>query len=198
MFTGIVSHTTKVMSADKKADGLSILFEKPTDWRDLKEGESISINGVCLTVEHVGDESFACHLVPETVQKTTFGIAVPKRVNLERSLRANDRFGGHFVQGHIDDTGKISEVSKKNGDVRIYINLDPKNKPLVVNKGSITLDGVSLTVAELKNDTFCVALIPFTLTHTTLGKLKVGDWLNLEFDMIGKHIVRGLKTYAGS
>lgn len=194
MFTGIITDTT-VLSSQTNADGLLITFQKPAAWDDLQEGESISTEGVCLTVTHVSDTEYSCHLMAETLMKTTYGSTVPTQVNLERSLKVGDRFGGHIVQGHIDDTGTVVKITNSL-DRKLYIKFSSRHKLLVVEQGAININGVSLTIAELKGNILGVALIPYTMTHTTLGTLVVNDKVNLEFDMIGKHIVRIMNSYA--
>ncbi len=195
MFTGIISDIAMINSSQSEDGGLTITLQKPVDWKDLKEGESILTDGVCLTVTDITEDSYSCHLMPESLHRTTFGSKQPVRVNLERAMLATDRLGGHLVQGHIDDTGTVSQI-KKGNDFRLYITFDPKHKALVVNKGSITINGISLTVAEIKDSELAVSLIPYTLKHTTLGDLAVGDKVNLEFDLIAKHIHKMLGTYA--
>lgn len=187
MFTGIITNTTavkKTLSSDK---GISITFKKPLGWPDLAPGESVSTDGVCLTVVDVGPKYYDCHLMPETLKKTTFGKQMPREVNLERSLRMGDRFSGHMVAGHVDDVGKVTKIVKAK-EWQVYIEFAPKHKKLIVNKGSVALNGISLTVVEVKGNTFYVSLIPFTLKRTTLSNLKVDDLVNIEFDMIGKYL----------
>ena len=188
MFTGIITDTTAITKSRQTSDGLSITFKKPASWTDLKAGESIATNGVCLTAAKVRAHEYDCFLMPETLKKTAFGGRLPKIVNLERPLRLKDRFGGHFVQGHVDDVGKVVKILKAK-DWRVYINFKPSYKELVIYKGSVALNGVALTIAEVKGSTICLALIPYTLKHTTLADLKVGDAVNLEFDLIGKYLV---------
>ena len=189
MFTGIISDTTKILGSKRSTDNLRITFKKPADWTDLKLGESIATNGVCLTVAAIRDNEYDCDLMTETLTVTSFGGSLPKVVNLERALRAGDRFDGHFVQGHVDCVGQVTKVDKVGG-WRLSVQFDPRYKKLVAPKGSITIDGVSLTVAALKGTTATVALVPYTLAHTTLVKLKAGDKVNLEFDMIAKYVNR--------
>lgn len=193
MFTGIITHTTEVVRQQKSNNGLTLSFGMPADWSDLALGESISTDGVCLTVAKIQKDSYDCTLVPETLAVTSFGQTVLEVVNLERSLRAEDRFGGHFVQGHVDGTGVVADIDTK-GDYRISVEFDAKYQDLVVRKGSITINGVSLTVASVKEAVLEVVLVPHTLEQTTLGLLKNGDVVNLEFDMIGKQIVTILKN----
>jgi riboflavin synthase len=194
MFTGIITHITPIKDSHKIGEGLRIILEKPQEWSDLVLGESIATNGACLTVSSFNDTEYEVFLMPETLEKTIFGQQVPAKVNLERSLSAADRFGGHFVQGHVDGVGQVARIDETDG-YRLYISFDKANAPLVIPKGSVTINGVSLTVVDAKQDELSVALIPHTLQHTTLGDLRVGDPVNLEFDMIGKYIVRNMAAY---
>jgi len=192
MFTGIITHTAAIKRSQKQDGGLTITFAKPAEWTDIQLGESIATNGVCLTVSAIRGDEYDCHLMPETLQKTSFGQKLPKAVNLERSLSVADRFGGHFVQGHVDGVGTVTKIDESD-DWRVYVDFGKSNKDLVIYKGSITINGVSLTVAEVTDHVLCVALIPHTLEHTTLDTLKPGDAVNLEFDMIGKYVVNMMK-----
>lgn len=188
MFTGIITAVEPIISSEKKADGLRLICHRPAPWTDLVAGESIATNGICLTAADINDDSFECFLTPETLSKTSFGQQVPERVNLERSLTIRDHLGGHFVQGHIDGVGTVTAVDTSNG-YTMTVSFHPSNRPLVVYKGSITVNGVALTVSGVQDDAFQVALIPHTLQHTTLAEAKVGDLVNLEFDMLGKYVV---------
>lgn len=193
MFTGIISHVTSVKETAKTDDGLMITFIRPDDWNDLALGESVATNGVCLTVAAVREHEYDCLLTPETLARTSFGASLPQKVNLERPLAVQDRFGGHFVQGHVDDTGTVAAIDQSDG-YRLSVQFDPKNRGLVVYKGSIAIDGVSLTVARTENDRLEVALVPHTLESTTLGLLKPGDIVNLEFDILGKYVQNNMKA----
>ncbi len=186
MFTGIITHTTSVKKSAKTKDGLVVSFARPKDWKDLVLGESIATNGVCLTVAKLNSDSYDCLLMPETLNKTSFGHEVPLSVNLERSMGASDRFGGHFVQGHVDTTGEVTKIDAKDG-YRLSVKFPKEFGALVIYKGSIAINGVSLTVADLKDNVLTVALIPHTLKVTTLDQLKTGDKVNLEFDMMAKY-----------
>jgi riboflavin synthase len=188
MFTGIITNTTVITGSHTDGDGLTLTFKKPKGWDDLVLGESIATNGVCLTVAAIRATEYDSFLMPETLHKTSFGVELPTAVNLERSLQASDRFGGHFVQGHVDGTGTINRIDTTDG-WRVFIDFPPGNQELVIPKGSITLNGVSLTVADIADSTLSVALIPHTLETTTLDSLRVGEVVNLEFDTIGKYIV---------
>jgi len=180
MFTGIIQAIGKVEDIKKEDSDLTISVSVPKDW-NIAEGESISVDGVCLTA--IGQEKECClfQLMPETIR-----IINPKEVgesvNLERAMLRNERFGGHIVQGHVDETGVISKV--QNGSLTIEY---PKGG-LVALKGSICIDGVSLTVSSHNEEEFTVSLIKYTMEHTTLGSKKEGDIVNLEYDIIGKYI----------
>lgn len=189
MFTGIITDTTTINGHQEIDGGLRLTFKKPAGWDDLELGESVATDGVCLTVAEIRTGEYDSVLVPETLAKTSFGQKLPAAVNLERSLSVSDRFGGHFVQGHVDGIGTVSEIHTT-GEHRVEIIFDPGNKELVILKGSITVNGVALTIAKLAGNKLSVALVPHTLKHTTFSTLKVGDKVNLEFDMIGKYIAR--------
>ena len=193
MFTGIISDIGEISSSKKGKDGLRITVKQPAAWRTLKPGDSVAVNGVCLTAESVTGRQFEAFLMPETLKKTSFGQSLPKKVNLERPLRAGDELGGHFVQGHIDCVGQIKRISRQNG-YYLYISYPEKFSDYLAEKGSIAVDGVSLTIVSQKTGEFSVALIPFTLKNTTLGGLKAGDSVNLEFDMISKQVAKIMKA----
>lgn len=188
MFTGIITNITGVKEAKKTASGLAITFVKPKQWMDLELGESISVDGVCLTVERLGSNTFSCFLIPETLRKTTFGKQIPLTVNLERALKAGERFGGHFVQGHIDCIGEV--VFSKKAAAEIVVAFPARFKKYVIDKGSIAVNGVSLTIVKTDRNQLTIALIPYTLKRTNLGSLKPGDNVNLEFDMLSKYVAR--------
>jgi riboflavin synthase len=192
MFTGIITETTTVKRTKSSDDGLLVTFAMPMGWQDLKLGESINTDGACLTVAAIRDDEYDCMLVPETLSKTTFGISVPKTVNLERALAAGDRFGGHFVQGHVDGVGKVTNIDESDGYM-LTIDFDKQYQSQVISKGSITINGVSLTVTDISDGSLSVALIPHTLQTTTHQTLKVGDPVNLEFDVLGKYVANLIK-----
>ncbi|HSW99875.1 MAG TPA: riboflavin synthase [Patescibacteria group bacterium] len=188
MFTGIITDTTSIKRSTLSDAGLTITFARPKAWRDMQLGESVATDGVCLTVSALRTTEYDCFLMPETLHKTSFGSIVPKTVNLERPLSVNDRFGGHFVQGHVDCIGTVSNIDERDGWL-VSIEFPAAFNDLVIPKGSITINGVSLTVVSITGNTLCVALIPHTLTATTMQSLQIGTRVNLEFDMIGKYIV---------
>jgi riboflavin synthase len=187
MFTGIVTNVAKVKSHKIKNKSLILSIEKPKGWK-LILGESIATNGVCLTVAKIGKSSYQVNLMSETLSKTIFGKFIPDRINLERSLKLGDRLGGHIVSGHIDTVGKVESVSKIGSSKVITISFPKKFSILVIPKGSITLDGVSLTVLRKNKGRFSVSLVEHTLKNTTLQELKKGSIVNLEFDILAKYV----------
>lgn len=192
MFTGIISDTIDVHLGKADKNGTLLTFDRPQSWSDLQEGESINTNGVCLTVTAIRDNEYDCDVMPETLKRTSFGQQLPKKVNVERALKLNDRLDGHLVQGHVDATGRVESIDDSDGR-RLTIVFEPTHRNLVVYKGSISIDGVSLTVSAVKDASFEVAIIPYTFEHTTLGSLQLGDTVNLEFDIIGKYVAKNLQ-----
>ncbi len=193
MFTGIITDTTSIVRSKKSKGGLTLTFQRPRGWDDLQLGESVATNGACLTVAALRDSEYDCVLIPETLNRTAFGSSLPEQVNLERAMGMADRFSGHFVQGHVDGIGTVRAIDTDASGWRLSIAFSPADKPLVIYKGSVTMNGVSLTVAAVEDNVLTVALIPHTLKHTTLESLQVGGAVNLEFDMIGKYVVNSLK-----
>ncbi len=195
MFTGLVSEIGKVVLISQTKEGKKLLIEARKTARELKKGDSVSVNGACQTTASKNGSKFTVLAIPETLKRTNFdGLAAGSRVNLELPLRLGDRLGGHFVTGHIDTRARLLEIVESKGSVEWWVELPKEFVRLFVEKGSVVLDGVSLTVAGLKPGCFKVALIPHTLKATTLGERKTGDYLNVEFDLLGKHvhqIVRG-------
>jgi riboflavin synthase len=191
MFTGIVEELGEIEGIESTADAVILSVRGPLVTQDAVHGASIAVNGVCLTVVDVKDEVFTADVMRETLDKSSLGALEPgSRVNLERPVRLSDRLGGHLVQGHVDGVGTI--VSREPGerwDV-VTFSLPAHLSRYVVDKGSITIDGISLTVVEAGTDTFSVALIPTTLSLTTLGHKKPGDPVNLEVDVIAKYVER--------
>lgn len=198
MFTGIITATAAVRATKPVGEGLKLTLERPAGWHDLALGESVATNGVCLTVDELSADAYECTLMPETLRVSAFGAGMPARVNLERALSAAARLSGHFVQGHVDGVGTVTRVETQAG-YDLWVQYPGKDAALLVHKGSVAIDGVSLTVAELKGPMLRVSLIPHTLKHTTLDDLKSGDQVNLEYDMLGKYVIRFLeerKIYA--
>lgn len=186
MFTGIVTAMGMVERARRGKQALELVIAGP--YRGLKVGESVAVDGVCLTVVRAARGTFTVQIVTATVDRTTLGQAKPgRRVNLERALRAGDRLGGHLVAGHVDGVGAVVALGKRAGSVELDVTLPPEVSAVTVPRGSIAVDGVSLTVAGLpRRNVARIALIPHTLEVTTLGAARVGTRLNLEADQIGK------------
>ena len=185
MFTGIVRERGRVASMEQEPEGLRFEIDAPATASQLVIGDSVSVSGACLTATAVSNGSFSVTAVPETLSRTTLGrLEAGDEINLEPALHAGDPLGGHFVQGHVDAVGRIASVE----DARIRVEAVPEILRYCVEKGSITVDGVSLTIAGLRDDAFEVALIPHTLEVTTLGALEPGDEVNLEVDVLAKYV----------
>jgi riboflavin synthase len=192
MFTGIIEAMGRVESVQQEAGNLTIRFSCPFS-SGLKPDQSLAHNGVCLTVTEAGPESYSVTLVRETLQRSNLGLLKPgDLVNLERCMVMGGRLDGHIVQGHVDQTGTIESITDEAGSYKIFIRYDISGGHLTVEKGSITVNGVSLTVADSKPGMFSVAIIPYTWEHTTFHQLQKGDTVNLEFDIIGKYIIAKL------
>lgn len=190
MFTGLVESVGTVSAIRETDAGIELRVD--CDWTDLAPGESISVSGVCLTVLEHGDRWFTVAAMVMTISRTTIGDwREGQRVNLERAMRADARFGGHIVQGHVDRVGRVTAVERDGDALLLDVALPPGLAETLVLHGSVALDGVSLTVNRLEGDKLQVALIDFTLRHTALGDLRAGDGVNVETDVIGKY-VRGL------
>jgi riboflavin synthase len=197
MFTGIVEELARIKTIKPTTQGIRFTIAAKTVMDDLKTGDSISVNGVCLTIVDKEKDSFSMDLVEETLNKSNLGeLKVEDYVNLERAMKVSDRFGGHIVQGHVETLGVILEKQMKDDEAVISIGLDPEWMRYCIPKGSITLDGVSLTIAAINGNIVEIALIPYTLENTTLGIKEKSDTLNIETDIIGKYIDR-LLTFDG-
>ena len=191
MFTGIVETVSSVVSLIKRQNLFVLALKKPGDFNDVNNGDSIAVDGVCLTVTSVKGGAFHFDLMKETLEATSLKALRPGvPVNLERAMKAEARVGGHFVTGHVDAVGKIKDVRTLLNYVEYRI-LCPKGlMRYVVPKGSVALDGISLTVGEVKKRWFAVYFIPHTLTVTTIGKKKAGDEVNIETDLLAKYILK--------
>lgn len=193
MFTGIVEELGEITGIEPRGDSVTFTVRGPLVTEDAVHGASIAVNGVCLTVVDVQDGAFTADVIKETLDKSSLGVLEPgSKVNLERPVRLSDRLGGHLVQGHVDGVGTI--ISREPGerwDV-VTVSLPADLGRYLVDKGSITVDGISLTVVEAGADRFSVALIPTTLAMTTLGHKKPGDPVNLEVDVVAKYVERML------
>lgn len=194
VFTGIVRELGRVVSAEPSGGGLALVVEAAQAAETLAIGDSISINGVCLTAEEVGEGRVSVHAVPETLARSALGgLAQGDPVNVEPALRAGEPLGGHFVQGHVDGVGRIQSVEAEGYGLRVFVEAPSEVLRYLVEKGSVTVDGVSLTVAELSEDAFAVALVPHTLEATTLSALEPGRAVNLEVDVLAKYVERLLR-----
>ena len=196
MFTGLVQGLGEVHRVDRTADGVRLSVRSPLAG-ELSEGDSVAVNGVCLTaVGMCGGELFGADVMQETLRRSSLGeVEAGSRVNLELPLRAADRLGGHVVQGHVDGLGIVREVREEGFSRVVTIDAEPALLRYVVEKGSIAVDGVSLTVAEIGDDHFAVSLIPETLERTTLGEAEPGRQVNLEVDVLAKYVEK-LVTHA--
>jgi len=200
MFTGIVSATSSVARAAARTAGSLLVLERPPDWTAVQTGESVAVSGVCLTALPGSDgKMISFDVSPETLSRSTLGGLVRgARVNLERALAAGDRFGGHIVAGHVDAVTDVLGVVREGDFWTFTFGLGTAWERYVVEKGSIALDGVSLTVATLAAGRFDVAVVPHTFTGTTLGALDAGSRVNVEVDILGKYVERLLLARLGA
>ncbi|MGN6502414.1 MAG: riboflavin synthase [Pseudolysinimonas sp.] len=191
MFTGIIEERGEVLAFDRTGDAARITVRAPLAASDAKHGDSISVGGVCLTVVDQGADWFTADVMGVTLAMSTLGDRSPgDLVDIERAAQVGDRLGGHIVQGHIDGTSRVLSVTPQEGWTVVRFSLDPEHAPLVARKGSIAVDGVSLTVSAVDRDWFEVSLIPETLSATTLGTLTPGDRVNIETDILARHVLR--------
>ncbi|MBT8324613.1 MAG: riboflavin synthase [Winogradskyella sp.] len=190
MFTGIIESIGIIEKTEKESENLHITVKSDLA-KELKIDQSVAHNGVCLTVVHKTDKFYSVTAIQETLDKTNLGLLKDgDAVNLERAMKLGDRLDGHIVQGHVDHTGTCTSIENKDGSWIFSFNYDSSLNNITIEKGSITVNGVSLTVVNSNINSFSVAIIPYTYKHTTFGKLKVGDTVNLEFDVIGKYVKR--------
>ncbi len=196
VFTGIVQEIGTVELAEATAaGGLRLALRAPETAARTASGDSVAVSGVCLTAVESNDGTIAFDAVPETLDRTTLSRLEPgARINVEPALRAGEPLGGHLVQGHVDCVGRVRSLEPEGDGARLTVELPPAVARLSVEKGSITLDGVSLTIADLGEDWVAIALVPHTLAATTLGRLKPGDELNAEADVVAKHVNRLLEA----
>ena len=196
MFTGIVEEMGQIVRQRERDQLVVLTVEAPTLYKELKIGASIAVSGVCLTVTHLEGRCFDTDVSNETIRRTGLGkLDAGDKVNLELPLKVEDRLGGHFVQGHVDGVGKVASVEQRGGDRIIKIDYPKDDDGYIVEKGSIAVDGVSLTVAACGRGWFEVMLIPHTLEITTLGERSPGDEVHLEYDILAKHLVRLAEIY---
>ena len=204
MFTGIVEESGKVLAVTETSQGRRLRIGSGVVTKDLKTGDSVSVSGVCLTVTEYGSDWFQVEAIIQTLNCTKLkNIKAGDSVNLERAIRFSDRLGGHLVTGHVDGLGQVRAIVSEGFSKRLTFGFQAEMAPLFVEKGSVAVDGVSLTVAALEPHVadgefrFTVALIPHTMSVTTLGSLKVGDTVNIEADVVGKYVARWLEPTAG-
>jgi len=188
MFTGLVEGLGEIQSLERRGPGMYLVVNSPLVADDAEIGDSISVNGCCLTIVELDGEAMAFELGDETIRRTTFGNhSVGDVVNLERSLRVGDRMGGHFVSGHIDGIGEVDQRIDDEQWSTFWFRVPPAMTRQMVSKGSIAIDGVSLTLVDVEDNRFSVMLIPHTLEVTTLGRKNDGDSVNLETDLLAKY-----------
>lgn len=190
MFTGIIETLGQITNIKKEKENLHLTV-KSSFTNELKIDQSVAHNGVCLTVVNINNDEYTVTAIKETIDKTTVGyLKLADQVNLERGMKLGDRLDGHIVQGHVDETGVCKNIENQNGSTVFTFNYNSSNNNVTIEKGSITVNGVSLTVVNSKEKEFSVAIIPYTLENTSFKNLAIGDKVNLEFDVIGKYVSR--------
>ena len=193
MFTGIITGTGKIKKIEKNTknqSAIKVLVDLGKNSRGLKIGQSVALNGVCLSATNISKNNCMFEMIDETMKKTDLGnLKVGSLINIERSLKVGERLEGHFVLGHVDGVAIITKIEQKPKEVKIWFKIPKKLKKYVVQKGSIALDGISLTVVDAKNDLASVCIIPHTMEITNFKTKKIGDKLNIETDVLGKYIL---------
>ena len=194
MFTGLIEEIGTISEIKKSNSSMVLGITAKKVLENTKLGDSIAVNGVCLTVTRLAKNSFFADVMPQTFELSNLKyLKLNSSVNLERALQLSDRLGGHIVQGHVDATGRVlSKTSVENAQI-VEISIEPKNGKYVLEHGSISVDGTSLTVSRKETESFCVSLIPTTRAEATLSDKKIGEYVNLEFDVIGKYVENMLK-----
>ena len=199
MFTGLIQDIGEIQSLQHRGGGVSLTISTQLDLRSVKVGDSVAVEGVCLTVVEVSGRAFSVEVSPETLGRTTLASwKKGQRVNLETALKMSDPLGGHLVSGHVDGTGEIAEVAREGNSWRYRFRVPPEVGRYLIEKGSVAVDGISLTVAECRDQGFSVSVIPHTAERTTLGKKKAGDRVNLENDLIAKYVEKFVRQAAGA
>ncbi|WP_059105783.1 riboflavin synthase [Shouchella shacheensis] len=194
MFTGIIEEKGTVQNIEQTGQAMRVTIGASHVLTDVATGDSISVNGVCLTVTLFETDRFACDVMPETVKASTFSnLKSGSSVNLERAMAAGGRFGGHMVSGHVDGVGRVVKRTPSHNAVYFEIQASPDVLRYVVQKGSVAVEGTSLTVFDVTEDSFTISIIPHTLEETTIGEKQEGDAVNVECDMIGKYVEKMLK-----
>lgn len=194
MFTGLIEEIGILSSISKGEKSCRLTFKAKKVLKDIRVGDSIAVNGVCLTANSIYASTFSADIMPETLRRSSLGeLKIGDQVNLERAMHANGRFGGHIVSGHIDGVGMIEAINKEDNAVLVKIKVIPKILRYIIEKGSITIDGISLTVTYVDSTCFMVSIIPHTALETTLLKKSIGSKVNLECDVLGKYIEKLLQ-----
>lgn len=194
MFSGIVEGLENAVKIKKNDQSMEVTLPVPKNW-SIKTGDSVSIDGICSTVKEAKDKTFSVYYMPETIRKTNLSkVSETHQFNLERSLRLNSFLGGHLVSGHIDATAKVLKITTEQDALIVIFTIDSSCARYIIYKGSIAVNGVSLTIVDVDKDSFMVSLIPYTQTHTNLGFLKVGDVVNIEVDLIAKYVEKMLSN----
>lgn len=195
MFTGLVEEKGELVNKIKTGDGYQLIIKAAKVMEDLNIGSSISVNGCCLTVVKKQEDTFAVDTIEETLKKTNLGsLNLSDKVNLERPLKADARLGGHFVLGHVDTKGTVTDIKELSNSHFLTISYPEEFKKYLIYVGSVAIDGVSMTVAQLEGNTFSVGIIPFTWQETIFSNKIIGDTVNLEFDVLGKYVERIMLT----
>ncbi|MBC3888495.1 riboflavin synthase [Acetobacterium paludosum] len=195
MFTGIIEEVGGIIAVTKGPRSSQLWIQGNVIMDDLKLGDSVAVNGVCLTVSRLKSNQWMADVMSETLKRSDLGeLKSGSPINLERAMPANGRFGGHLVSGHIDGTGQIIQIKKDDNAILFEISASEKIRHYIIEKGSIAIDGISLTVTTVNNEAFQVAIIPHTVKHTILGLKKKGDLVNLENDLVGKYIENFLRS----
>ena len=196
MFTGIIEAMGEICSLTKEGSNIHIEIKSPIT-SELKIDQSVAHNGVCLTVVKINGENYVVTAIKETLDKSNIGeLKVGGIVNLERSMKLGERLDGHIVQGHVDQTAVCTSIKEADGSWYFTFNYDKKQQNITIEKGSITINGVSLTVVNSKENEFSVAIIPYTIEHTNFNTFKIGSKVNLEFDVVGKYLKRLMQDYS--
>jgi len=195
MFSGIISNVGTVNRIVRRSEGAKLTVHREEVFKEFKSGESIAVNGVCLTIRDSTENTFTVDLSTETLSRTNFNnIKEGTRVNLERSLMPSDKISGHFVSGHVDCVGDITSIEHKSGEILFRFKHPAEYAPYIIEKGSVAIDGISLTAFSCVDDGFNVSIIPFTFSHTNLNAKKTKDAVNIECDMIGKYIYKACEA----